>query len=94
MVQTGYREGTQEVYEEAAHGGDRRYDEAVLDLILKDDGHVDSGARSIDHFLSQYLLPELSNKLLMHLADQLPLSCVHISIGAGSSLKYTLKKGR
>ncbi|MBN9565616.1 MAG: type VI secretion system ATPase TssH, partial [Alphaproteobacteria bacterium] len=56
---------------EQAYNVPMTYDEAVLDLILKDDGHVDVGARSIDHFLSQYLLPELSNRLLMHLVDHL-----------------------
>jgi type VI secretion system protein VasG len=79
---------------ERAYSVPMTYEEAVVDLILKDDGHVDAGARSIDHFLSQYLLPELSNKLLNHLVDHLPLSGIHISIGAGSRLKYTLKKGR
>jgi type VI secretion system protein VasG len=45
-----------------------RYDEASIDSIAKRCTDVDSGARNVDHILTNTLLPEVSSELLARMA--------------------------
>jgi type VI secretion system protein VasG len=42
---------------------------------------VDSGARNIDHVLSEGMLPELSTRLLGRMAEGQPVEKVHVEMG-------------
>ena len=41
---------------------------------------VDTGARNVDHILTQTLLPELSGRLLERMADAQSFRAVHVSL--------------
>ncbi len=43
---------------------------------------VDSGARNVDHILTDTLLPELSREILERMAEEIQIDTVHVRIGA------------
>ncbi len=57
------------------------YDESVVAAVAARCTEVDSGARNVDHILTDTLLPELSRKILERMADEDQIDT--ISVGAG-----------
>jgi type VI secretion system protein VasG len=57
------------------------YAEDVVKTIVDRCHEVDSGARNIDHVLSEGMLPELSTRLLVRMAEGQPVEKVHVEMG-------------
>jgi len=55
------------------------YDENIIDAITWRCTEVDSGARNIDHILTQSILPTLSIEILQRMANEQSFSQVHLS---------------
>jgi len=58
------------------------YDEALVESIAARCTEVDSGARNVDHILSDALLPELSRKILEKMAKDIPIETIAVHMGA------------
>jgi type VI secretion system protein VasG len=58
-----------------------RYDEALIDSVASRCTEVDSGARNVDHILSNTLLPEMSKELLSRMATGEQLKELKVSLG-------------
>jgi hypothetical protein len=41
---------------------------------------VDSGARNVDHILTDALLPELSRRILEHMAQEIKIATIHVGV--------------
>ncbi|MBI4389657.1 MAG: type VI secretion system ATPase TssH [Nitrospinae bacterium] len=52
---------------------------------------ADSGARNIDHILTQTLLPQLSREILQIMADGNGFSAVHVSLDSSGQFNYQLE---
>jgi type VI secretion system protein VasG len=57
------------------------YDEALVDSIANRCKEVESGARNIDHILTNTLLPEMSRELLVRMAKGEKFKEVKASLG-------------
>lgn len=57
------------------------YDESVIEAVAKRCTEVDSGARNVDHILTNTLLPELSQEILSRMAEGEPVRTVHVGVG-------------
>ncbi|WDP92879.1 MAG: type VI secretion system ATPase TssH [Desulfobacter sp.] len=58
-----------------------RYEDAIIDAIAERCTEVDSGARNVDHILTNTLLPEMSRELLSRMAKGEPVSKVEVALG-------------
>jgi type VI secretion system protein VasG len=65
-----------------------KYDDVVVDEVARRCTEVESGARNVDHILTNTLLPTVSRRILSAMADQQKLESVHVSIGADGSFLY------
>jgi len=65
------------------------YDEALIDAVAARCTDVDSGARNVDHVLSNTLLPEMSTELLSRMARGEQIREVRVSVDAGGFV-YTI----
>ncbi|MGV8073230.1 MAG: type VI secretion system ATPase TssH [Syntrophobacteraceae bacterium] len=63
-----------------------RYDEALIENIAGRCTEVDSGARNVDHILTNTLLPEMSRELLTRMARGEQLKEVKVSLGGDGFL--------
>ncbi|HSB71545.1 MAG TPA: type VI secretion system ATPase TssH [Candidatus Methylomirabilis sp.] len=59
------------------------YDERLVEAVGARCTEVESGARNVDHVLSNTLLPELSQELLSRMASGEQIREVHVSVGEG-----------
>lgn len=57
------------------------YDDAVIDAIAGRCTEVDSGARNVDHILTNTMLPEMSRELLSRMAKEEPVHKVEVGLG-------------
>ncbi|HEV7515429.1 MAG TPA: type VI secretion system ATPase TssH, partial [Thermoanaerobaculia bacterium] len=64
-----------------SHRAELTYGEELVDAIASRCTEVDSGARNIDHILTQTLLPEMASALLGRIALGLGFSGIHVSAG-------------
>ncbi|MBM3571694.1 MAG: type VI secretion system ATPase TssH [Alphaproteobacteria bacterium] len=64
------------------------YDEGLIDAIRARCTEVDSGARNVDHILTQSLLPGLSEGVLQHMARDQGFTAVRIDLGADGGFTY------
>ena len=64
------------------------YDPELVAGIAGRCTEVDSGARNVDHILSRTLLPEMSAEFLARMADDEPISAVHVSLGPDGKFQY------
>ena len=60
----------------------------LVELVRQRCTEVESGARNVDHLLSNTLLPEIARGLLARMADEEPLESVGISVSATGELTY------
>ena len=66
---------------ENAYKANFSYAETVVTTVVDRCHEVDSGARNIDHVLSEGMLPELSTRLLGRMAEGQPVEKVHVEMG-------------
>ncbi len=59
------------------------YDERLVEAVAGRCTEVESGARNVDHVLSNTLLPEMSQELLSRMASGEQIREVHVSVGEG-----------
>ncbi|WP_446743434.1 type VI secretion system ATPase TssH [Silvibacterium acidisoli] len=64
-------------------------DERLISLFEERCLEVESGARNVDHLLSNTLLPELSRMLLSRLSESEPLERVNVSVSSQNTFTYT-----
>lgn len=64
------------------------YDESIIDAITWRCTEVDSGARNIDHILTQSVLPTLSMEILQRMANTQQFLQVHLSCDALGEIFY------
>lgn len=64
-------------------------DERVIELFHERCLEVESGARNVDHLLSNTLLPELSRMLLSRMAQDEPLERVSVSVSSKYTFTYS-----
>jgi len=66
---------------ENAYKANFSYAQDVVKTVVDRCHEVDSGARNIDHVLSEGMLPELSTRLLGRMAEGQPVEKVHVEMG-------------
>jgi type VI secretion system protein VasG len=66
------------------------YDPALIETIAGRCKEVESGARNVDHILTRSLLPEMSEYFLARMADDLPITKVHIGVNDEGQFTYEL----
>lgn len=72
------------------HGAQFTWDASVSSAIAARCTEVESGARNIDHIVTQTLLPELASAVLQRIAAHAPFSAVHLSLDAQGEFCFTL----
>ena len=68
---------------EENHNAALTYADAVVDQITARCQEVESGARNIDYILTQTLLPNLSSKMLGHMADDRTIAGARVDVENG-----------
>lgn len=71
------------------HGVELVYEEDLVELICQRCVEVESGARNVDHLLSNTLLPEISRSLLAYMASNQPSYRVSVTISSEGSFAIT-----
>jgi type VI secretion system protein VasG len=66
------------------------YDDALVNAIAQRCTEVESGARNVDHILTQTLLPEISREFLSRMAAGEAISKVHISVNDAGGFRYEI----
>ena len=66
------------------------YDEGLIEAIATRCTEVESGARNVDHILTNTLLPEMSRELLSRMASGEQLKEVKVSL-EGQGFVYEVK---
>jgi type VI secretion system protein VasG len=66
------------------------YDESVIEAVAKRCTEVDSGARNVDHILTNTLLPELSQEILSRMAGGEQIRTVHVAV-SGEGFVYQIQ---
>jgi type VI secretion system protein VasG len=59
------------------------YAENLVDAVADRCTEVDSGARNVDHILTDGLLPELSGNILEKMAAEMNINSIHVTMGPG-----------
>jgi len=72
------------------HLTDLTYDPEVVRAVAARCTEVDSGARNIDSILSDTMLPELSTRILEHMADGQPLNTIRVGLTDDGKFSYEL----
>jgi type VI secretion system protein VasG len=75
----------------ARHGAELSYDPEVVDLIVAECHGTDAGARAVDHWLAQVLMPDLADAILAHRATGEPVDLVQISRNEDRALRYRVR---
>jgi type VI secretion system protein VasG len=70
------------------HRAEFNYDPELPAGIAVRCTEVESGARNVDHILTRTLLPEMSAEFLARMAENQPISAVHVSLGADGKFQY------
>ena len=65
------------------------YDEVLIEEVAKRCTEVESGARNIDNILTNSLLPEISCKLLEHIAEGRKPAGIRTGIGEDGKFTYS-----
>ncbi len=74
------------------HGAAFSWDDYVAEAIAARCHEVESGARNIDHIITQSLLPELASQVLERMALQQPFDDVHLSVDVRTGFRFTLQQ--
>jgi type VI secretion system protein VasG len=70
------------------HRAEFQYDPELVAGIAGRCTEVESGARNVDHILTRTLLPEMSAEFLARMAENRPISAVHVSLGGDGKFQY------
>lgn len=70
------------------HNARLSWDDALAQAITQRCTEVDSGARNVDHILTQSVLPELARRVLEQLSVSEPFGGVHLSLDAGGGVAF------
>jgi type VI secretion system protein VasG len=70
---------------------DFSYSPALVETIAARCTEVDTGARNVDHILTQTLLPDLSTEFLARMAEGGAVVAVHITVGEDGSFRYEIR---
>ena len=70
------------------HQADLGYDRSLIEAITDRCTEVDSGARNINHILTNSLLPELSTRILELMSVAETFTSVHVSLDASGGFAY------
>ncbi len=73
------------------HGAHFHWDAYVADAITARCHEVESGARNIDHIITQSLLPALASQVLERIAAQQPFDDVGLSVDVRDGFRFTLR---
>ncbi|HEY1610097.1 MAG TPA: type VI secretion system ATPase TssH [Paraburkholderia sp.] len=73
---------------ERNHNARLTWDEPLAQMIAQRCKEVDSGARNIDHILTQSLLPELARQVLERISIAEPFASVHLTPGPSGGIEY------
>jgi len=65
------------------------YDASVIQEVANRCTEVESGARNVDHILTNTLMPDISRHLLTSMAEGRKLSRVTVGIGSGGAFEYS-----
>ncbi len=68
------------------------WDDYVAEAIAARCHEVESGARNIDHIITQSLLPELASQVLERMALRQPFDDVHLSVDLRTGFRFALKQ--
>lgn len=71
-----------------SHRAQLTYDDALISTIRARCTEVDSGARNVDHILTQSLLPGLSDGVLQRMARGEAIAAVHVALDADGGFAY------
>jgi type VI secretion system protein VasG len=72
------------------HGAHFIWHDAVADAIVARCNEIESGARNIDHIVTQTLLPELASQVLQHIADGRAFNEVVLSLDSRLEFQFAL----
>ena len=72
------------------HGAELTWELAVAEAIVARCHEVDSGARNIDHIITQSLLPELASLVLEQMAAEQAFDEVKLFVDASSGFRFSL----
>ncbi len=75
------------------HGAELGWDDYVAEAIAARCHEVESGARNIDHIITQSLLPELASQVLERLAAHATFSRVRLTVDVRSGFRFELSGG-
>ena len=70
------------------HKAEFTWDDAVSRAITERCTEVDSGARNVDHILTQSVLPELSRMVLERISMADPFGSVHMGVGVDGQFSF------
>ena len=75
----------------AGHHAEMTYGEELVDAIAIRCTEVESGARNVDHILTQTLLPELSSAILERMAAGESITRVHVGLDDAGGFAYVVR---
>jgi type VI secretion system protein VasG len=64
-------------------------DDALIEEVARRCTEVESGARNVDHILTNTLLPEISRQILGRLAERQKLAPIHVTVGEDGQFVYS-----
>ncbi|ACC75047.1 type VI secretion system ATPase TssH [Paraburkholderia phymatum] len=70
------------------HHAPLTWDEGLATLIAQRCKEVDSGARNVDHILTQSVLPELARQVLERISISEPFGGVHLALSAAGDIAF------
>lgn len=70
------------------HRIDLSYEPSLVDEVARRCTEVESGARNVDHILTNTLLPDISRHLLSRMAERQKPESVHVTTGPDGSFVY------
>jgi type VI secretion system protein VasG len=65
------------------------YDDVLIDEVARRCTEVESGARNVDHILTNTLLPEISRQILGRIAEGQKLDSIRVGVGADGKFLYS-----
>jgi type VI secretion system protein VasG len=68
------------------------YSEDLVDAVASRCTEVDSGARNVDHILTDTLMPDLSRRILEKMAAEEKIGTIHVSVGS-QGFEFELSNG-
>ena len=76
---------------EENHHAKFTYSPELVEAVAARCTEVDTGARNVDHILSQTLLPEMSAEFLSHMSGGEAIRGVHVTVGEDGRFVYEIK---